>query len=139
MRKKTADLLEELKCCSDFTAFYNENAEQLPRVKLSDELSILLEKHGLIKFDVIQRSELSEVYGYQIFSGLRIPERKKLLCLLIAMNLSLDDVQSLLKKTGYSQLYAKNEFDCILIYGICKKLSVADINNMLYEYLGETL
>ncbi len=76
------------------------------------------------KTDAIKKSELSEIYAYQIFSGVRVPERKKLLSLAVGMELSLPEVQNLLKCSGYATLYAKNEFDCIVIYGIYKKLSV---------------
>ena len=82
---------------------------------------------------------MSEVYAYQIFSGLRIPDRKKLLCIAIAMKLSLDDVQTLLKCAGYAVLYVKIPFDSIILYGICKKLSVVEINEILYEYGIEIL
>ena len=82
---------------------------------------------------------MSEVYAYQIFSGLRVPERKKLLCLAIGMSLNLDETQTLLKCAGYSQLYVKLPFDSIIIYGICKKFSVVQINELLFEYELETL
>ena len=96
-------------------------------------------KYGLKKSQVIRAAEMSEVYAYQIFSGLRVPERKKLLCLAVAMKLTLDDVQTLLKCAGYSTLYVKLPFDSIVLYGVCKKLSVVEINEILYEYGLETL
>lgn len=139
MAKDTSKIVEELGLCSDFKTFYDENRSYM----VSDELSVLLDKliikHELKKSQVIRAAEMSEVYAYQIFSGKRIPERKKLLCLAIAMNLSLDEVQTLLKCAGYSSLYAKLPFDSIVLYGICKKLTVVEINDMLYEYGLETL
>ena len=106
---------------------------------LSQLLNDLLQRHGIKKADAIRRSELSDDYAYQIFSGLRVPERKKLLSLAIGMQLNLEEMQTLLKTAGYAQLYVKNAFDCVLIYGICKKLSVADINFLLFDYGMETL
>ena len=82
---------------------------------------------------------MSEVYGYQIFSGLRTPERNKLLCLALAMRLTLDETQTLLKSAGYTLLYVKRPVDSVVIYGICKHLTVADVNCLLYEYELETL
>ena len=139
MKKDTAKLLEELQTYTDFKCFYNENTDSFPRKKLCDYLSELLEKHSLKKSEIIKRSELNEIYAYQIFSGTRVPDRKKIINIAIAMELSLDEVQNLLKCSGYAQLYAKIEFDCIVIYGICKKLSVSDINYLLYEHGEETL
>ncbi|MBR3960947.1 MAG: XRE family transcriptional regulator, partial [Clostridia bacterium] len=57
----------------------------------------------------------------------------KVLSILIAMKATLDEVQSLLKSTGYTPLYVKNPFDCVIIYGICNNLSVININEVLYE------
>jgi len=139
MKKNTSELLSELEGCSDFRTFYNENSDNLLRRGLSEYLSALLEEKGLKKADVIRRSELSEIYGYQIFSGVRVPERRKLLSLAVGMGLNLEEVQTLLKCSGYAQLYVKNEFDCIIIFGICKKLSVVEINELLFDHELDTL
>lgn len=139
MQKDSVKLLEELKNCSDFNRFYKSNEDAIVSMSLSQLLEALLNKHGLKKAAAIRGSELSEDYAYQIFSGLRVPERKKLLSLAIGMQLNLDEMQTLLKTAGYAQLYVKNAFDCIIIYGICKKLTVAQINYLLFDYGMETL
>lgn len=137
--KDTVKLLEELKQCDDFTRFYCENAELIPMRSLAEYLNELILKRGIKKSDAIKRAEFSEVYGYQIFSGIRVPERSKLLSLAIGMELSLDEIQTLLKCSGYAPLYVKRPFDCVVVFGICKKYSVIDINEMLYEYGLDTL
>ena len=139
VKKDTSDLLKELESCSNFKAFYSENEDSILKKNLSELLGELIETKGIKKADAIKRSELSEVYAYQIFSGLRIPERKKLLSLAIGMKLNLAEVQTLLKSSGYAPLYAKNEFDCVIIFGICKELSIIEINTLLYEYGLDTL
>lgn len=139
MTKDTSKIVEELGLCSDFKVFYDENKKYMVRENLSELLDKLMKKYDLKKSRVIRAAEISEVYAYQIFSGLRVPERKKLLCLAIAMELPLDEVQALLKCAGYSVLYVKLPFDSIIIYGICKKMSVVEINELLFEYDMETL
>lgn len=139
MQKDTSKIVEELGLCPDFTTFYNENKQYLIKDTLSEMLEQLLAKKGLKKSAVIKEAEMSEVYGYQIFSGLRVPERKKLLCLAVAMKLNIDEMQTLLKTAGYSPLYVKLPFDSIVLYGICKGLSVIEINELLYEYGLDTL
>lgn len=139
MQKDTSEILKELGLCPDFQTFYNENKDYMIRGSLSELLTQLLEKQGLKKAQVIKNAELSEVYGYQIFSGVRVPERKKLLCLAIAMKLHIDQTQQLLKQAGYSQLYVKLPFDSVVLYGICKGLTVVQINELLYQYGLETL
>lgn len=139
MRKDTSRIVEELGLCDDFKSFYNENKEYMVDSLLCDMLSQKLDEKGLKKSEVIRRSEISEVYAYQIFSGLRVPERSKLLCLTLAMGLDLDETQQMLRCAGYSPLYVKLPFDSVIIYGICKGLSVIEINELLYEYQLETL
>lgn len=139
MQKDTSKIVEELGLCPDFTTFYNENKQYLIKDTLSEMLEQLLAKKGLKKSAVIKEAEMSEVYAYQIFSGLRVPERKKLLCLAVAMKLNIDEMQTLLKTAGYSPLYVKLPFDSIVLYGVCKGMSVVEINELLYEYGLDTL
>lgn len=139
MKKDTSKIIEELGLCDDFKTFYDENKDYMVTRSLSQLLKALEAKKGKRKSDIIRDSEISEVYAYQIFSGLRVPERNKLLCLAVGMELELDEVQTLLKSAGYSPLYVKLPFDSIVLYGICKKMSVVQINSLLYEYGLDTL
>ncbi len=139
MQKDTSEIVKELGLFPDFQTFYNENKEYMVSSNLAQLLEELLLRKGLKKSQVIKNAELSEIYGYQIFSGVRVPERKKLLCLAISMGLNIDEVQHLLKCAGYSPLYVKIPFDSAVLYGFCKKLSVVEINELLYEYNLETL
>ena len=139
MEKDTSKIVEELGLCPDFQTFYAENKDYMVSGNLSALLQELIDAKGLKKSQVIKKAELAEVYGYQIFSGIRVPERKKLLCLAVGMGLNIEETQRLLKCAGYSQLYVKLPFDSILLYGLCKALSVVQINELLYEYNLETL
>ena len=139
MGKDTSKIVEELGLCPDFQTFYQENKDYMVTGNLAGLLAQLLESKGLKKSQVIKNAEIAEVYGYQIFSGVRVPERKKLLCLAIGMSLDIEETQKLLKCAGYPQLYVKLPFDSIVLYGLCKDLSVVQINELLYEYGLETL
>lgn len=139
MHKSTSKMLEELKACNEFEKFYDENKEYAVDLTLAQYIEKLIKEKGLSKAAVIKNAEMSEVYAYQIMSGLRIPERKKLLCLAFGMGLNLEETQQLLKCTGYAQLYVKNTFDCIVIYGLCNGFTVPDVNEKLYDFGLETL
>ncbi|MBQ9742775.1 MAG: hypothetical protein IJV88_03765 [Ruminococcus sp.] len=139
MVKDTGKIIEELGLCENFRTFYSENKEYMVSDSLSDLLAQILCESNLKKSQVIRDSELSEVYAYQIFSGVRVPERKKLLSLCIGMRLNLQQVQTLLRSAGYPQLYVKLPFDSIVIYGVCNNLTVPQINELLYDYGFETL
>ena len=120
MEKDTAEIVKELGLSNDFQTFYNENKEYMVLADLSQLLAELLQKKGLKKSQVIKNAEMSEIYGYQIFSGVRMPERRKLLCLAISMKLNIEEAQRLLKSTGYSQLYVKKPFDCVILFGLAR-------------------
>lgn len=139
MTKNTANIVEELGLCDDFKTFYDENCEHMISDSLGELLRRLQQEKDLRKSEVIRRSELSEVYAYQIFSGQRHPDRKKLLCLAVGMTLNLEETQTLLKCASYAPLYVKLPFDSVVIYGICKGLSVIEINEILFENNLETL
>lgn len=139
MEKDTSEIVKELGLSQDFKTFYNENKEYMVVDDLVGMLAELLRRKGMKKSHVIKNAELSEIYGYQIFSGVRVPERNKLLCLAVSIGLNIDEVQQLLKCAGYAQLYVKKPFDSIVLYGFCKGLSVVEINELLYKYGLETL
>ena len=139
MEKNTSEIVKELGLCPDFKTFYDENKDHMVSQKLTELLAKLLESKKLHKSQVIKSSEMSEVYGYQIFSGVRVPERKKLLCLAVGMTLNIDETQQLLKCAGHAPLYVKRPFDSIVLYGLCKNLSVIQINELLFTYGVETL
>ena len=140
MKKSTENLLEELKSFSSFKGFYEENSDNINEVTLSDYLEKIISEKGLVKSEIVTKSEMSEVYAYQIISGIKAnPKREKVLCLAIGMGLNCEETQQLLKTTGYAPLYAKNPFDAVIIYGLYKSLSIVEINNILFEYGLETL
>ncbi len=139
MLKNTAKIVEELGLCDDFKTFYDENRDYMVTATLTEMLRDLQEKKGLRKADVIRRAELSEVYAYQIFSGIRHPERNKLLCLAVGLSLNLEETQTLLKCAGYAPLYVKLPFDSVVMYGICKRMTIIEINELLFKNNLETL
>ena len=139
MQKDTTELIKEIQLSPDFQSFYQDNKVYMVDKSLSRLLLQFLEQTGTSKAAAIKNAEMSEVYGYHIFAGSRIPERGKVLALAIGMGLNLEQVQLLLKTAGYSTLYVKHPIDSIVIYGICKKMSVAQINELLYNYGMETL
>ena len=139
MAKDTTEILKELQLSPDFQSFYEENREYMTDKSLAELLAQLLQETGISKAAAIKNAELSEAYGYHIFAGNRIPERNKVLALAIGMGLNLEQVQRLLKTAGYSTLYAKRPFDSIVLFGLYKKMSVVEINELLYEYDLETL
>lgn len=139
MKKDTSEMLSELEKCSNFRDFLNSNKDNITQTDLRNNLEALLKKYGIKKAEAVKASELNEIYAYQIFAGSRKPERSKLLCIAIGMGLPLEEVQKLLRSSGYAPLYVKIPFDCIVAFGIYKGYNLIKINGMLYEYGFDTL
>lgn len=139
MNKDTTMLIEELKLSPDFARFYDENREYMVSGTLSDHLTALRLSKGLTRAEAARRAEMSEDYVGQIFSGLRHPERSKLLALAVGLGLNLDEVQTLLKYAGYATLVVRVPRDSVIIYGFCRGLTVPQINSLLFQYGFDTL
>ena len=68
MNKDTKQLEEELRSFSNFESFYNENRDIICEISLSKYLQEIISKKSLEKNEIIKKSELSEIYAYQILS-----------------------------------------------------------------------
>lgn len=137
--KTTAELMNELMKANNIGDYLKENSRYMVCGELSAYLSNILEKKGLVKSAVIKKTELSEITGYQIFSGVRNPSRESLICVCRAMELDVDETQCLLRIGGFAELYPKNKRDAIIINGISTNLPVAKINENLYDNGEDTL
>lgn len=133
MKKSTEELLKILKNTSDISDYLEGQQENLNAESLPDTLNSLLEKKSISKSQCIQKSGLDRTYCYQIFSGVKRPSRDKLLALCIAMQLTIEEVQGLLKQAGYAILYPKNQRDSVLLFAFHRKLSLTDTNELLFE------
>ncbi|WP_239644576.1 hypothetical protein [Enterococcus crotali] len=51
----------------------------------------------------------------------------------IGLELTLEETNELMKKTGYAQLYPKLPWDAVVIFGISHKLSITEIDDHLYN------
>lgn len=139
-RKSTAELLKELENFSSFEEYRNANKDNLINKTLSEYLCELISERNLSKAEVIRSSELNENYAYQLFSGLKkSPQRDKLICLSVGMDLSVEETNSLLKLAGLLPLYPRVKRDSIIIMNINARKSVIEINEALFEASEETL
>lgn len=139
MTKSTEDLMRELQGKTAMQQFFDGNRTEMADTPLCARLCALLERYGLEKSAVVTRSQLDRSYAYHLFSGSREnPSRNVILALSLAMMLPLEEVQSLLRVTGYAMLYPRIRRDAILIRAVNDRLSVLECNEMLEQY-GEPL
>ena len=137
--KNTDQLMDELMKAHNISDYLKENSIYMISDELPTYLTNILKKKRLVKSLVIKNSELSEVMGYQIFSGTRKPSRDSLLSICIAMGLDVEETQEILKIAQFASLYPKAKRDCIIINGIVTNKSVSQINETLYELNENTI
>ncbi|MEG1270569.1 MAG: XRE family transcriptional regulator [Ruthenibacterium sp.] len=137
--KSTENLLESLRQHPQAeqavtTAKGSYVCETLPQA-----LAAFLQRKHITKADAIRCSMLNNIYAHQIFSGLKTPSRDKLLLLGFGMNLTFDEMQTLLKRQGYAQLYAKMSRDAFIIHAFLHTTPILELNTQLYEHELKTL
>ncbi|MCL2819709.1 MAG: XRE family transcriptional regulator [Oscillospiraceae bacterium] len=136
---KTENLMQSLSKTNDIQSYVNENKESFINITIADALNKYAKEKGLSKPNVIKRSEINDIYGYQIFAGTRKPSRDILLCLCFGLTLNVEETQSLLKASGLAPLYPKIKRDSIILYGIHNNSSVCEVNEQLYSFEEPTL
>lgn len=138
MAVTTNTLLKQIINSKDFQKVLERNEEEFYEASLPEYLNGLCEERGMRRGEVIARSQIARTYGYQIFNGVRIPSRDKLIQLAFGFGLSLEETQELLRVSGKSILYAKMKRDAACIFGISHKMSVMEVQDLL-ESVGVPL
>ena len=129
----TVELLEALRNAQTIQAFVDQHSGEYVDMSVDQYLIRLLYAKKLKRSDVISASNLDKNYSYQIFSGVKNPSRDKLLAIAVAMKLTLDECQMLLRLARVNELYAKNKRDSIIIFGLMKQLDIKELNALLYD------
>lgn len=131
--------MDELLKANNIGDYLKENSRYMVSDELSTYLNNIMAKKGLVKTDVIKKTEFSEVMGYQIFAGTRQPSRDSLICICVAMEMDLEETQTILKIAGFAALYPKTKRDSIIILGLNENKTVPEINETLYDNGEKTL
>lgn len=130
--KSTSELMKELeKEEISLEEYFKNNPYTIENSDLKAHWHNLIEKSGLSSFDIINRSEFAYAYYYEVIGGKKIPSRDKIIRLILAMHLSLDDCQKTLRICGLSELYPRFRRDSIIIYAINHELTVFELNELL--------
>ncbi|MCR5625225.1 MAG: XRE family transcriptional regulator [Lachnospiraceae bacterium] len=142
--KKTGKLNTD-RLNSSILHFKNENQiskifpENEVEYTLSEYLAHLLETYDVKKKEVIAKSQLDTIYGYQIFQGKKNPSRNVLICLCFGFGLSVDDAKRLLYYGGVASLYPRVKRDAYIMFALNKKMDVIETNELLYSHEQETI
>lgn len=139
IKRNTDDMNTELMNTTDLQKFLEENTDHFSKKDFSRLLKEQIRKKGVNKADLAKASGMSDVYLHQLISGRRSPSRTRLLCICIGLKLTLDETQRLLLHAGMGQLYARNRWDAIIIYGIDHQMDLYTINDLLFDANEDTM
>ena len=132
--KETEELMYELINENNIETYFSNNKDELFNKEQAEHLISLLKQYNISKSEVISNSGLNNKYAYHIFSGLRVPSRDKVISLAFGFKMNLKDTQRLLKFFKYSELYSRDERDCIIILAIENHKNLVDTNIDLDKY-----
>ena len=136
-KQKTKDLEDILKKASALDK--DRILKEIRDVSFVDYINEIMLEKNLEKSDIIRDAQIPRTYAYQIFQGSKQAGRDKSLQLSIAMKLNLEETNRLLTVAHHNHLYAKQQRDAILIFGISKQYSLMEINELLDEFHHELL
>lgn len=140
MRKSTEDLLEELQnenCKID--EYLKGNGESFVYDKIKDFWEAAIEKSGYSKSNIINKSDFSYCYFYDVINGRKIPGRDKIIRLILTMHLSVDECQEALRISGRSALYPRIKRDAIILFAISNGYSIYQLAELLQNAGEEPL
>lgn len=140
MNKTTDELMNLLMSKEDLPQYVEENSNEFLQSSLCQYLNQLQTEHGLKKGDIIADALVERSYGYQIFSGRKeMPSGDVLISFALAMKLSLDETQSLLRIAHMAMLYPRVKRDSIILHSIAKHESVIQCNTALESFVEPIL
>lgn len=134
MKKNTTDLINELRdenC--DITDYLSSNNTCFVNIDIKEFWSEKITKSGLSKSNIINKSDFSYCYFYDIINGRKIPIRDKIIRITLTMGLGVDDCQEALRISGKSCLYARDKRDSIIIYALENGYTVYMLNELLIK------
>ncbi len=130
--KNTSELMNELtKEEASIDEYLENNSDIISNADIKRHWHSLIEKSQLSSFDIINRSEFAYAYYYEVIGGKKIPSRDKVIRLILAMHLSLEDCQKTLRICGLSELYPRFRRDSIIIFAVTHGLTVYELNELL--------
>lgn len=137
MKKTTDELLNNIKNTLSIDDLLKENESEYLNISVYEYLRKLLKEKNMKIGTIATTSSLGD-YVYKVFNGNRNPNRDVYIAIGIAMKLTYNEIQLLLRIAKYLVLDPRDRRDSIFIYAISKKLTVMETNEILFD-LGEKI
>ena len=124
---KYENKIKSAECWEDMQKILKE----LPKVTLRQRVEELCEKYNKSFSYVSGFAGIPDSTFYAIINGTRKPKKDMIIKIAFALSTTMDELNELLKIANLKELYAKNDEDAIIIYGIKNNLDIEEIDMLL--------
>lgn len=132
----TTTLLKKIKSYKTIDDVLAYEASDIDGPTLCSYMNQLLEQSHMGIPELAKQVLLDRSYVYQLFNGIRTPNRNTLIRLAFAFHLSIKDAQYLLTLSRRGELYPRIRYDAAILFALAKGYDLYDANEML-EQIGE--
>lgn len=133
MDKTTTELFSDLTNASSLKQFQQLNQQQLQTPEPLDYLQNLLQPKKIKLSQAFNMAQINDSYARHIRRGERPLNRDKILRLALAVHLTLEETQNLLKYAEEAALYARSSRDSVIIFALQNKHSLLETNETLHD------
>ncbi len=134
----TKQLLNKISQTKDIHQFIERYDEEFIHISPIEYLKEILIQKNMTPAEVAKKSGQGE-YVYKVFRGERKPGRDVLIAIGIGMQISITEMQYLLRRTKLAQLDPRDKRDSIILYSLKEKQTIEQLNDLLYEFRQPTL
>lgn len=105
--------------------------KELPKVTLRQRVEELCEKYNKSFSYIYKFACIPESTFYATINGTRTPKKELIIKTAFVLGATIEELNELLKLAKLKELYAKNNEDAIVIFGIKKGLDLEEVDMLL--------
>ena len=132
MQTITEKLLTELKNAKDIQKFLDKHEDEFISETHVSFLNYMLSEKNITIAKLSKESGVGE-YLYKIFNNTRNPSRESMIAVGLALELSMEEIQLLLRISKFALLDSRDKRDSIIIFGFINHLSVFEVDDLLNQ------
>ena len=133
MNESTTAILNKIDNAHSFEEL-DEILKNLPKDSFCVRVDEMRQAHDIKSFNSILKDvTMSKSQFFDVLSGKAKPQKHHVIKIGIAMKLSVQEINELLKLAHLKELYAKDKEDVVIMFGIQNGLTISDIQEKLEE------
>ena len=130
-RRSTEELSTLVQEAEQLNEVFAACPEEFKALGFPQILAAHLEAKGLGAVELGERALLSKSFTYQLLSGDRVPGRDIVLRLALALGLTVEETQAMLRAACRGALYPRVPRDAVILNALSRHLSLTDTAELL--------